>query len=180
MILRSDRGGPFTSRVPTVFEGTWLVCSMSAEASCADNAVAESLFGMLKRERVRRRKYLTRAEARADILDYIERIYNPAKRRKLERNGLGLLALNQIVRRIRVNSPEKRTCMGNASEDRTSSRRRATTLGLMALIFMALVSSVVCLTEESLDRIDVLLILGMPPTLGLLAYLIGLRHRDEP
>ncbi|TDJ45950.1 MAG: IS3 family transposase, partial [Gammaproteobacteria bacterium] len=42
-------------------------------------------FGMLKRERVNRRRYRTRAEARADIFDYIERFYNPRRRRKLER-----------------------------------------------------------------------------------------------
>ncbi|TAJ96029.1 MAG: IS3 family transposase, partial [Gammaproteobacteria bacterium] len=61
-----------------------LICSMSAVGSCADNAAAESFFGMLKRERVNRRQYRTRAEARADIFDYIERFYNPVKRRRLE------------------------------------------------------------------------------------------------
>jgi len=58
---------------------------MSAVGSCADNAAAEGFFGMLKRERVNRRHYLTRAEARSDIFDYIERFYNPRRRRKMER-----------------------------------------------------------------------------------------------
>ena len=44
--------------------------------SCFGNALAESFFGVLKRERVNRRRYLTRAEARAGIFDYIERFYN--------------------------------------------------------------------------------------------------------
>ena len=57
---------------------------MSAVGSYADNAAAEGFFGRLKRERVNRRKYLTRAEARADIFDYIECFYNPRKRRRLE------------------------------------------------------------------------------------------------
>ncbi len=39
---------------------------------------------MLKRERVDRRYYRTRAEARADIFDYIERFHNPRKRRRME------------------------------------------------------------------------------------------------
>ena len=52
--------------------------------SCADNAAAEGFFGMLKRERVNRRHYRTRAEARADIFDYIERFHNPRKRRTME------------------------------------------------------------------------------------------------
>ena len=53
--------------------------------SYADNAAAEGFFGMLKRERVNRRRYLTQAEARADIFDYIERFYNPRRRRKMGR-----------------------------------------------------------------------------------------------
>ena len=58
---------------------------MSGVGSCADNAAAESFFGMLKRERVNRRSYHSYAEARADIFDYIERFYNPRKTRKMER-----------------------------------------------------------------------------------------------
>jgi putative transposase len=57
---------------------------MSAVRSCADNAAAESFFGMLKRERVNRRQCHTRAEARADVFDYIERFHNPRRTRKAE------------------------------------------------------------------------------------------------
>jgi len=57
---------------------------MSAVGSCADNAAAESFFGGLKRERVNRQHYRTRAEARADIFDYIERSHNPRQRRRLD------------------------------------------------------------------------------------------------
>jgi len=32
----------------------------------------ESLFNLLKRERIRRKKYKTREEARRDVFDYIE------------------------------------------------------------------------------------------------------------
>lgn len=52
--------------------------------SYADNAAAESFFGVLKRERVNRQQYRTRAEARADIFDDIERCHNPRQRRRLE------------------------------------------------------------------------------------------------
>ncbi|MCA9468073.1 MAG: IS3 family transposase [Nitrospira sp.] len=38
--------------------------------------MAESFFGLLKRERVHRRRYRTRTEARADLFDDIERFYN--------------------------------------------------------------------------------------------------------
>ena len=49
--------------------------------------MAESFFSLLKRERVNRRRYRTRAEARSDIFDYIERCYN-RRRRHSHTNGL--------------------------------------------------------------------------------------------
>jgi len=85
VILHSDRGCQFTSgEYQRFLAGHNLTCSMSGVGSCADNAAAEGFFGMLKRERVNRRKYRTRGEARADIFDYIERFHNPRKRRRLE------------------------------------------------------------------------------------------------
>ena len=41
-----------------------IVSSMSAVGSGYDNAAGESVFSLLKRERVNRRKYTTRAEAK--------------------------------------------------------------------------------------------------------------------
>lgn len=85
VVLHSDRGCQFTSyEYQRFLKGHNLVCSMSAVGSCADNAAMEGFFGMLKRERVHRRIYQTRAEARADIFDYIERFYNPRCRRRVE------------------------------------------------------------------------------------------------
>lgn len=85
VILHSDRGCQFTSDEYQQFlTAHHITCSMSAVGSCADNAAAEGFFGMLKRERVNRRQYRTRAEARADIFDYIERHHNPRQRRRLE------------------------------------------------------------------------------------------------
>ena len=39
--------------------------------------MAESFFTLLKRERIRRKKYKTREEARRDVFDYIEFSNNP-------------------------------------------------------------------------------------------------------
>jgi putative transposase len=50
---------------------------MSRRGNCHDNAVAESFFQLLKRERIRRQAYLTRDVARQDVFDYIEMFYNP-------------------------------------------------------------------------------------------------------
>ena len=53
---------------------------MSRRGNCHDNAVAESFFNLLKRERIRRRTYKTREDARSDVFDYIERFYNIKRR----------------------------------------------------------------------------------------------------
>ncbi len=54
--------------------------SMSRRGNCHDNAVAESFFQLLKRERIRRRTYLTREAAMQDVFDYIEMFYNPKRK----------------------------------------------------------------------------------------------------
>jgi putative transposase len=96
VILHSDRGCQFTSdEYQRFLAGHNLVCSMSRVGSCADNAAAEGFFGMLKRERVNRRRYRTRAEARTDIFDYIERFHNPRRRRRLEEAKQKELLLTQ-------------------------------------------------------------------------------------
>jgi len=59
---------------------------MSRRGNCHDNAVAESFFQLLKRERVKRKIYLTRDDARSDIFDYIELFYN--NKRKHGSNNL--------------------------------------------------------------------------------------------
>lgn len=77
VILHSDRGAQYTSQEFQAFlRDHGIVSSMSGVGNCYDNAVAESFFGLLKRERVHRRQYRTRAEARADVFDYIEGFYN--------------------------------------------------------------------------------------------------------
>ena len=57
-----------------------LEACMSRRGNCHDNAVAESFFQLLKRERIKRKIYKNRDEARQDIFDYIEMFYNPKRR----------------------------------------------------------------------------------------------------
>jgi len=52
------------------------VGSMSRKGDCWDNAVAESFFASLKKERVQWRSYQTRTESQRDILDYVVMFYN--------------------------------------------------------------------------------------------------------
>ena len=95
VILHSDRGSQYTSHEYQLFLSTHgVVSSMSAVGSCYDNAAAESFFGVLKRERVNRKRYMTRAEARSDIFDYIERFYNQRKKRQLNSDNIHQPALN--------------------------------------------------------------------------------------
>jgi transposase InsO family protein len=81
LIHHSDRGGQYTSDdFRDELAKHNIECSMSSTGNCYDNAVAESFFGLLKRERVNRTRYRTRDEARADIFDYIEVFYNRKRR----------------------------------------------------------------------------------------------------
>ena len=57
-----------------------LVPSMSRRGNCWDNAVAESFFSSLKKERIKRRIYASRQEAKSDVFDYIEGFYNRVRR----------------------------------------------------------------------------------------------------
>ena len=53
---------------------------MSRRGDCYDNAAVESFFGTLKTELTHGRRYATRAEARADIFEYVEIFYNRERR----------------------------------------------------------------------------------------------------
>ncbi len=72
---------------------------MNSVGTCAYNAPVEGFLGMLKRERVNRRYYATQADARADIVVYIERFYNPRMQRKLKRQQTEPNKFNSDVQR---------------------------------------------------------------------------------
>jgi putative transposase len=87
VLIHSDQGSQFTSRDWASFLRTHnLEHSMSRCGNCHDNAVAESFFNLLKRERIRRRTYKSLAEARQDVFNYIEMFYNP--KGKHTKNGM--------------------------------------------------------------------------------------------
>ena len=117
IILHSDRGGQFPSEEYQRFlEAHQVICSMSAVGRCADNVAAESFFGMLKRERVNRHHYRTRAEARADIFDYIERCHNPRQRRRLELQQQGEQLLTQPSVKMGQNPTFSQRSKGSSME----------------------------------------------------------------
>ena len=55
----------------------------SAVGHCGDNAACEGFFGLLKRDRINRKRYPTRDTAKADVFNYIEMFHNPRMRRRV-------------------------------------------------------------------------------------------------
>jgi putative transposase len=81
LLHHSDQGSQYTSEpFQRLMAEHGIACSMSRSGNVWDNAAMESFFSSLKTERTARRTYRTRDEARADVFDYIERFYNPARR----------------------------------------------------------------------------------------------------
>ncbi|EMG9894814.1 IS3 family transposase [Enterobacter hormaechei] len=81
VLVHSDQGSQYTSHEWQSFlKAHGLEGSMSRRGNCHDNAVAESFFQLLKRERIKKKIYGTREEARSDIFDYIEMFYNSKRR----------------------------------------------------------------------------------------------------
>ena len=54
--------------------------SISRRGNCWDNAVAESFFSSLRKEKIKRQIYRTRDDAKSDVFDYIEGFYNRVRR----------------------------------------------------------------------------------------------------
>ncbi|MDA7774211.1 IS3 family transposase [Pseudomonadales bacterium] len=81
VLIHSDQGVQYTCADWRKFvSDNNLELSMSRRGNCHDNAVAESFFSLLKTERIKRKIYKTRSEARAEIFNYIELFYNPSRR----------------------------------------------------------------------------------------------------
>lgn len=78
LLHHSDQGSQYTSdKFQRLLAEQGIVCSMSRRGDCWDNAAVESFFSTKKSERIDRKTYRTRDEARADVFDYIERFTIP-------------------------------------------------------------------------------------------------------
>jgi len=81
LIHHSDRGVQYAcGDFQKLLQAAWHGCSMSRKGDPYDNAVAESFFRTLKVELVYRRRFRTRAEAKAAIVEFIELFYNRWRR----------------------------------------------------------------------------------------------------
>jgi putative transposase len=80
-LIHSDQGTQYGSDAWRRFcKANHLEPSMSRRGNCWDGAVAESFFGSLKKERIKKRIYRDRDTAITDVSDYIEQFYDPLRR----------------------------------------------------------------------------------------------------
>jgi putative transposase len=92
-LIHSDQGTQYGSDAWRRFCRTnHLEPSMSRKGNCWDNAVAESFFSSLKKERIKKQIYKNRQLALADVADHIETFYNPTRRH----SHLGGISPNQF------------------------------------------------------------------------------------
>jgi putative transposase len=77
LVHHSDRGSQYASLEYTnLLKEHGIVISMSRKGNPWDNAACESFMKTLKYEEVHRNEYRDLAEARAEIRDFLEKIYN--------------------------------------------------------------------------------------------------------
>lgn len=96
VIIHSDQGSQFASDdFARWCKDNLLIPSMSRRGNCYDNAVAESFFSSLKKERIKRKIYSTREEAKSEIFEYIEVFYN-RKRRHSHLNQLSPMEFEKL------------------------------------------------------------------------------------
>jgi len=92
-VFHSDRGSVYTSGdYRSLVTSLGMRSSMGRTGVCWDNAMAESFFSALKNERVYRTVYATKAQARRDVIAYIEGFYNSRRRH----SALGYKRPNEV------------------------------------------------------------------------------------
>jgi putative transposase len=81
LLHHSDRGVQYASDAyQSLLAEHGIEPSMSRKGNCWDNAVVESFFSTLKRELVHHENYVSHAEARRSLFEYIEVFYNRKRR----------------------------------------------------------------------------------------------------
>jgi len=97
LIHHSDRGAQYACvSYRAALEANHITPSMSRTGNCYDNAAMESLFATLKRECTNRYEFVTRDDATARIVQYIETFYNRTRRH----STLGYISPAQFERNL--------------------------------------------------------------------------------
>ena len=80
LLHHSDRGAQYTALAyQAALDVFGFEPSMSGKGNCYDNAAMESFFKTLKSELIHHKRFLTRAEARRAVFEYVETFYNRAR-----------------------------------------------------------------------------------------------------
>lgn len=81
LVHHTDHGSQYTSYAfGKTLRSAGILPSMGRVKTCYDNAVAESFFATLKKDRTNDRTWQSRAQLRSQVFDYIEGWYNPHRR----------------------------------------------------------------------------------------------------
>ena len=103
LVHHSDRGSQYASHDYTdLLKAHGIAISMSRKGNPWDNAQCESFMKTLKYEEVLRNEYRDLAEARASIVEFIEKIYN----RKRLHSALGYVPPTEFEAQLAVHSKE--------------------------------------------------------------------------
>jgi putative transposase len=133
LIHHSDQGCQYTAVLFTKrCANAGLEVSMGSVGDCYDNAVCETFHASLKKERIYRQSWPTRAAARAAVFEYIEGWYNPRRRH----STLGYLSpieferqhteLVQPAREDQISANGSVTSISPRAADRLRTRRVST------------------------------------------------------
>ncbi|MCB0879169.1 MAG: IS3 family transposase [Thermoleophilia bacterium] len=96
LIHHSDHGSQYTSYAfGKTLRTAGVLPSMGRVRTCFDNAVAESFFATLKKDRTNRRSWRNRHELRSQVFDYVEGWYNTHRRH----SSLGNISPAEFERR---------------------------------------------------------------------------------
>jgi transposase InsO family protein len=102
LLHHSDRGSQYASGdYQRVLTTHGIVGSMSRRGNCWDNAVAESFFATLKVELAHEAHWATRAQAHAEVFEYLEGFYNGQRRH----SALGYLSPVAFERQWATTAP---------------------------------------------------------------------------
>ena len=99
LIMHTDRGSQYASDdYRQLIMDYAMTPSMSRKANGWDNAAMESFFKTLKVERVNQVRYETRAQARIDLVDWIEGFYNSQRMH----SAIDYQIPNQLEKQLKV------------------------------------------------------------------------------
>ncbi|MDP6747547.1 MAG: integrase core domain-containing protein [Candidatus Poribacteria bacterium] len=101
LLPHSDGGSQYAAHeYPDQLKQYGMTCSMSRKGDCWYNLVVESFCHTLKTKCTHEERYLTREEARADVIGYIEMFYNSHRLH----STLGDVSPNDFENEIRKNT----------------------------------------------------------------------------